>query len=238
VIVGVHQPHFLPWIGYMNKLLHCDAFVWLDSVQYRKNYFQNRTPIRTHRGERAWLTLPVHAPFGITIDQVTIAEPRWRDRVRKRVEQEYSRAPFFSECWSVIDTALVEASEALADVNLRTLQSILELLGCKRPQIVPIRDLGVSSSDPTGRLVEACKALGATRYVAGRGGRRYLSVEEFERAGIEIVWQDCNVESVRYPQPGDVFIPGLSIIDCLFNVGATPARELVAAAWVPQVSST
>lgn len=238
MIVGVHQPHFLPWIGYMNKLLHCDAFVWLDSVQYRKNYFQNRTAIRTHRGERAWLTLPVHAPFGITIDQVTIADPRWRDRLRKRVEQEYRRAPFFSECWSGIDAALGESSEALADVNLRTLRAVLELWGCKHPQIVPIRDLGVSSFDPTGRLVEACKALGATRYIAGKGGRNYLRVEAFEQAGIEVIWQDCNVQAVTYPQSGDVFIPGLSIIDCLFHVGATPARELVKSAWVPGESLT
>ena len=51
MIVSVHQPHFLPWTGYLNKLVHSDVFVWLDSVQYRKNYFQNRTEIRGRDGE-------------------------------------------------------------------------------------------------------------------------------------------------------------------------------------------
>lgn len=233
MIVSIHQPHFLPWAGYWNKLLQSDAFVWLDSVQYRKNYFQNRTEIRTHRGERAWLTLPVRAPFGTRIDRVLVADPAWREKVRQRVEQEYHRTPHFRDCWPAIAAALAEEGDDLSAVNLRALRSVLGLLGDGRPRIVRIGDLPVSSEDATDRLVEACHALGGTRYIAGRGGRNYLSTEHFERAGIEVVWQNFHPEQFRYPQSGGEFLAGLSIIDCLFNVGAAKTRDLVMRSWSP-----
>lgn len=233
VIASIHQPHFLPWSGYMNKLLQSDVFVWLDSVQYRKNYFQNRTEIRTHRGERAWLTLPVRAPFGTRIDKVAVADAAWRENVGQRVEQEYRRASHFRECWPPIADALAEPGDHLSAVNLRALNAILRLLGVEASRIVQIRDLPVTSDDPTGRLVEACQAVGATRYIAGCGGRKYLLLEAFERAGIEVIWQDFDAEKFVYSQSGGAFLPRLSIVDCLFNIGPAATKDLLLHAWVP-----
>jgi hypothetical protein len=233
VIVSIHQPHFLPWPGYMNKLLRSDVFVWLDNVQYRKNYFQNRTEIRTHRGERAWLTVPVRAPFGTPIDEVVAADPGWAERVRARVEQEYHHAPHFDAVWPRLEAALAADGDRLTDIDRRCLDALLGLIGGERPRIVGIRELGVSATDPTGRLVEACRALGATRYIAGKGGRNYLDVEAFEKAGIEVVWQAFDPQRFAYPQPGEPFLPGLSIIDCLFHAGAETAGRLLRESWAP-----
>ncbi len=232
MIVSIHQPHFLPWPGYMNKLLRSDVFVWLDTVQYRKNYFQNRTEIRTHRGERAWLTVPVRAPFGTPIDEVVAADAGWAERVRGRVEQEYRRAPFFPEVWPRLEAAMAEDGDRLTDIDRRCLDAVLGLLGAS-PRIVGIRELGVTATDPTHRLVEACRALGATRYIAGKGGRDYLDAEAFEKAGIEVVWQAFDPERFVYPQPAEPFLPGLSIIDCLFYAGAETAGRLLRESWAP-----
>ena len=234
MIASVHQPHFLPWISYVNKVLTSDVFVWLDTVQYRKNYFQNRTAIRTANGERSWLTLPVHAPFGTAIADVKLAEPGWRDRVRKTLEQNYGRAPFFQQCWPPILAALEEASDALVDVDCRSFEAVLRLLGAGEVRLLRASQLGVDAEDPTERLVAICRAVGTRRYIAGRGGRKYLRVDAFSRAGIEVVWQQCDPSSVVYPQPGPGFLPGLSVVDCLFNVGPAEARRLVELAWRPQ----
>lgn len=233
MIVSVHQPHFLPWIGYLNKVLRSDAFVWLDSVQYRKNYFQNRTRVRTRRGEELWLTLPVHAPFGAPIDRVTVAEPNWRARLAKTVEQNYARAPYFGACWPEITRALEGASDALTDIDFRAFECVLRLLGADGVRIVRVGDLGVKSEEPTERLVEACRALGGKTYIAGKGGRNYLRTDAFESAGIGVVWQQFDPAAVPYPQTGPGFVPGLSVIDCLFNVGPAEAARLIRAAWVP-----
>jgi len=36
MVVIIHQPQYLPWIGYFDKLNRADVFVLLDNVQYKK----------------------------------------------------------------------------------------------------------------------------------------------------------------------------------------------------------
>jgi WbqC-like protein family len=236
VIVSVHQPHFLPWLGYFNKALQSDVFVWLDSVQFRKNYFQNRTRIQDGAGRVMWLTLPVHAHLGMPIAEVRIADPRWKKRVVRTIEQCYRGAPFFGECWPTLERAIDDATDDLSGTNRALFVAILGLLG-GGPQVVPVSDLGVSAKDPTERLVEICRIVGADQYVAGRGGKNYVRGEAFEREGIEVLWQEFVAEQAVYRQFRGKFVSGLSVIDCLFNVGSSATREIVSAAWVPGVRS-
>ena len=60
MIVTIHQPEHLPWLGFFDKIRQADVWVSLDHVQYRKNYFQHRNRIRGDRGA-IWLTVPVEA---------------------------------------------------------------------------------------------------------------------------------------------------------------------------------
>jgi hypothetical protein len=233
MIISIHQPHFLPWVGYFNKVLRSDTFVWLHSVQYRKNYYQNRTKIKNINAQALWLTLPVHASLGMLIDEVTIADTRWRERVRKTVEQCYRKAPHFAECWQVLSAAIDCSSDNLSDVNFKTFSALLQLLGNSSVRVELVRNIDTASVDPTRRLVEICTALGGTTYIAGKGGHNYLRVEDFKSAGIDVVWQEYDADRVVYKQLGDNFVPALSIIDCLFNVGPAAARELVLKAWAP-----
>jgi hypothetical protein len=98
MILSVHQPQYLPWIGYLDKVKKSDAFVFLDNVQYKKREFQNRNKIRTKEGW-IWLTVPV-----ITKDRYfqKIAEVEidrtvdWRNDHWKSIEHSYAKAPFFA----------------------------------------------------------------------------------------------------------------------------------------------
>ena len=58
MIVAIHQPQYLPWLGYFGKMLQADIFCYLDTVQYKKNEWQNRNRIKTAQGWQ-WLTVPV-----------------------------------------------------------------------------------------------------------------------------------------------------------------------------------
>jgi len=233
VIVSIHQPHFLPWIGYFNKVLQSDAFVWLNYVQYRKNYFQNRTKVKNINEEPLWLTLPVHAKHDMAINQVVIADPRWRIRVCKTIEQCYQKTPYFAECWTALSTEIMQAPDNLDEVNYQTFLVLLRLLNGSHVQVSRVEEIPVTSTDPTERLVEICTCLRASQYIAGRGAHNYLRVEEFKKAKIDVIWQEFDPSKVVYPQLGSSFIPGLSIIDCIFNLGPARARELILGAWTP-----
>ena|ERR1700733_7136326 len=56
--VAIHQPNYIPWLGYFFKIAHADKFVFLDMVVYPGGSLVNRNSIKTAHGP-AWLTIPV-----------------------------------------------------------------------------------------------------------------------------------------------------------------------------------
>ena len=58
MIVAIHQPNFLPWMGYFWKIAHVDRFVFLDNVQFSKGSYQNRVKVKGPQGPH-WMTIPV-----------------------------------------------------------------------------------------------------------------------------------------------------------------------------------
>ena len=58
--VSIHQPNFLPWLGFFDKIKRSDAFVVFDNVQYPrgKGHFGNRNKIKIDNNSK-WLTVPV-----------------------------------------------------------------------------------------------------------------------------------------------------------------------------------
>ena len=70
-VVAIHQPQNLPWLGYFHKLDRADVFCLLDTVQYKKNEFQNRNRIKTSQGWQ-WLTVPVTYRFPQRIHEVGV----------------------------------------------------------------------------------------------------------------------------------------------------------------------
>jgi hypothetical protein len=231
MIASIHQPHFLPWLGYFNKVFNSDVFVWLHKVQFRKNYFQNRTKIKDPILDRDfWLTIPVHAKLSSYIDEVTLSEKGCLMRLEKTIFQFYRRAPFFSDYYERLVASLNISTESLEEVNFSTFKFLLQELKYSG-KLVRFDELNVEEDDPNLRLIAICKAVGADHYIAGKGGKNYLEENKWEMAGIKLSWQQMESDLITYPQLGKTFLPSLSIVDCLFNTGAEQTRELIQKAW-------
>ena len=136
---AVHQPNYVPWLGYFHKLAAADVFVYLDAVQFpRGQSFAARNRIKTPNGV-AWLTVPVSVPKGregkATYREVELVEPRWRDKHVKTVEQSYGRAPYFDDVFELYRTGL-EAGGSFLDVNLALLEGFADYLGIDTRRVV------------------------------------------------------------------------------------------------------
>ena len=59
MILTIHQPEFIPWLGFLDKASLADTIVLLDNVQYRHKYFQNRNKIKDINGKDIWLNIPI-----------------------------------------------------------------------------------------------------------------------------------------------------------------------------------
>lgn len=223
VIVAIHQPQYLPWIGYIHKLVTADAFCFLDNVQYKKNEWQNRNRIKTAEGWQ-WLTVPVRYRFPQQIDDVAIDNNTpWQKKHRHALHTNYRRSAFFDEVWAALAEGFHRRWQRLADVNIFFVERICDYLGLGaklrvRASRMTLRD------DPTDRLIDICKSLGAGTYLSGPDGAGYMDLERFRSAGIQVVFQDFVPPA--YPQQFNGFEPRLSIVDMLFNCGPRTAELL------------
>jgi hypothetical protein len=214
--LAIHQPHYMPWPGYLAKRAAADLFIYLDTVQYEKNGWQNRNQIVTPAGPR-WLTIPVHARLGSPIHEVRIdvGQP-WRRQHRRLIEQAYGRAPYFPRyrdaLWEFFDRDWKE----LAPAAVASTDWLASALGVTTPARLASQ-LGADALDATERLVALCRAVGADTYLAGRDGAAYMDLTRFERAGISVLFQ--RYSAPIYRQLHGNFVPNVSTLDLLLTEG-------------------
>ncbi|MDA8125064.1 MAG: WbqC family protein [Deltaproteobacteria bacterium] len=216
MIVAAHQPQYLPWLGYYDKIDRADAFVLLDTVQFKKNEWQNRNRIKTAAGPQ-WLTVPVTYTFPQRIDAVGINNrERWQHKQRQAIVSNYRHAP----CWDFVAPLLEEILsrpwEKLAPLNIFVVKKLAERLGITTPLYVA-SELPAFPDDPDERLIAIAKHFGADTYLAGAGGHGYMDLDRYERNGIKVLFQ--KYDHPVYEQKFGGFEPFLSVLDLLFNHG-------------------
>ena len=220
--VAIHQPEYLPWLGYFNKVRLCDLLVIEDQVQYRRQRFQNRNAIKTPMGPR-WLTVPIHHnSLHTMINMVRINNKIehgsvWHERHLRTLRANYGRAKFFDDYIDAINSVYQKDWQLLADCNIALLKVLFRILGIN-VRTKRASELGVTTAKNE-RIIEICKRVGADVYVTGRGGLNYLNKQLFEADGITVLLNDYKHPSYsqRFMKLG--FIPNLSVVDLIFNHG-------------------
>src|SRR5450631_1867991 len=99
MIVAIHQPAYLPWLGYFDRIAASDLFIFLDTVQFERNSFTNRNRIKTASGP-IWLTVPVRLRGHMEkiLNEIEIDNTKgWKKKHLRAVEQNYHRAPMFAK---------------------------------------------------------------------------------------------------------------------------------------------
>lgn len=213
--VAIHQPQYLPWVGYFDKIDQVDCFVLLDDVQFKKNEWQNRNRIKTATGWQ-WLTVPVLQRSSQRICEVRINPTvPWARKHLQALTSNYGSAPFFDLHRPFFEEVYAREWTLLLDLNMATITYLAEALGI-RAKLVLASSLPVPPEcEATDRLVAICQAVGGDTYLSGVGGRGYLDHTRFEEAGIQVLFQAFRTSP--YPQRFGTFVPDLSIVDLLFN---------------------
>jgi len=216
VKVAIHQPHYLPWLGYLAKWAEADVFIFLDTVQYEKNGWQNRNRIKTHQGPQ-WLTVPVRARLGTPIADVAIDERQdWARRHLRAIELAYARAAWLPRHAGALRALYEQKWRTLAPLAVASATWLAAAVGIRTPARLA-SELDVTAADPTERLIALCRAVGGTTYLAGRDGVRYMDLQAFAAAGIEVRAQAY--KHPKYAQLHGEFVPFLSALDLLLTHG-------------------
>jgi hypothetical protein len=168
------------------------------------------------------LTVPVRRRAGATIRETEIDGTAWLDRHTKALEQTYARAPFVKHASIPAQMSVLASRRTVADLWV-TAQ--LVMLGLDlHPGVVLASETGVDGRGED-RLLALCRKYNADRFLFGRNGRDYVTMDKWRVAGIEPVFQDFTVP--EYPRRGPKPTRILSIIDCIANAGLAYTREVV-----------
>ena len=228
MIVSVHQPQYIPWLGYFDKIDRSDCFVFLDQVQYKSREYQNRNKIRTKDGS-IWLTVPV---ISKGMGRQKICDVRidnssdWQKRHWRNLKTWYGRAEFFKDYFVFFEEVYAERWEKLIDLNVHIINFILKEFKITTP-VYYESELNIIAQK-TDRIIEICKRLKADAYLSGTGGRNYLEENKFARAGIKLEYQNFTHPAYHQQYRGrkNVFLPYMSSIDLLFNEGGESEKIL------------
>ena len=218
MVVSIHQPNYIPWLGFFNKILLSDTYVVFDDVQFpRGKDYANRNQIKTNNG-KMWLTIPVIGKSDLKPwNQIEINKNGWVNKHLSNIESFYKKTPYFNEYYPEIKNIYLKDHNLLIDLTLDLIKHFLKILD-KEVKIVLSSDI---KTDLKGldKILYILKNLNATKYISGDGdgSKRYIDEKLFSDQGIELVWQ--NYKHPIYKQQFNEFIPYMSILDLLFNEG-------------------
>jgi len=225
--IAIHQPNYLPYLGFFHKIYLCDIFVILDTVQFVKSgplAWINRNKIRTSEGWM-WLTVPVltRGKFPVIIKNALIDNGKnWRRKHFDSIYYNYEKAPYFHKYADFFEELYKKEWERLSPLNEEIIRYLLHELDIS-VKIIRASDLNAKGRG-TDLLVNICKMSGAEEYIYGKHGEDYMELEKLEQNGIKPVPQ--NFASSPYKQAYEPFFENMSIIDTLFNEGPSGINRI------------
>lgn len=227
--VAMMQPTFLPWQGFFELIRMSDVFILLDDFQFSVQSYHQRNRLFVNRNQPDWITAPVMktVSFAAPLTKTKLNEAaHWRKKIWKRIVQNYRKAPYFPSLAPVIEQWLMKPAPSLAEQNVAFIRLVCELLS-----ITPEFRLSSefkSTQQSSLRVQELLRAVDAERYFSAKGSFPYMHAEGvFPLNDITVLFQDFQCSPYSQVGSSTSFVPSLSVLDALLNVGPEKTLELI-----------
>ncbi len=227
ITCAMHQPHYFPWLGYLNKMASVDKFIILDETQLEKGSNMYRNKLYKNDGKEKYITVSYEKTGYLekTYNEIKIANTAdWQSSQKKFLLNNYKKTPFFSEIWNEIEHVFENQYQNLDTLVEETVLLEKDLFDIKT-DIVMQSTLKYNSTEKNNHLlITLCKDISADCYLSGNGARKYMDVDLFSQNGIKVDFQKFS-----YPlyEQKHQFVPNLSGLDILFNCGIEKSRTIL-----------
>ena len=213
--IAIHQPNYIPWLGYFDKLKKSDLFVLLDDVQYSGDKISSRNLIRTSNGIQ-YLSIPIRKRRELLCNIEIDNSKNWRHDHWKSIKNNYGKSKGWIEFSKEIEKVYSCEWYKLVDINIEFIKLICNKLEINT-EIVRSSTLNKNFGVKSERILNICKYFDAEIFLSGNGAKEYLDVKAFNENGIEIEFQKFT--HPIYKQINEPFITNLSAIDFLLQCG-------------------
>lgn len=181
--VAIHQPCYMPWLGYLRKMKEADLFVYIDKATYQKNDVINRNRILV-AGEEHWLTVPVliKGKSGQLIKDVRVDWGReWNLKHYRTLLYNYPKEMRSKK--EILESFFLQNDELLINWCIRSIDFLRHVFRVRTP--IMFESVLDTDGMATERLVNICKKLEATTYLSGPSGRDYINESKFGSVKVE-----------------------------------------------------
>ncbi len=223
-IIAMHQPNYIPWLGYFYKISQSNIFVFVDDCQFSSSGMHSYHYIKSPQGLFR-LRIPVdykHVSKSSINEVRTKDELNWKKYHLKILMHNYKKSRHFEEVFQDFSNLLLKNYQNLADMDQAIIMFFCNKLGIntkfKISSSIPI------NSTKEERIIEICKYLNGNVYYSGTGARAYQREEYFIQNNINLVYSDF--KPFQYYQPWGKFESNVSILDYLLEYGYDWSRVL------------
>jgi len=222
MIIAIHQPNYLPYLGFFDKIKESDIFVIYDDAQFNKREFQHRNKIRIPNGWE-WLTVPVikkEMPIKEIeiVNEIQKNKPHWSKIHFREIRANYVKTEYFGIYEEELRKIYEKKYERLVDLNMNLIKFLMKAFDMDVKTVYASK-FGFKTKSSKKNL-DIVKSVGGDVYLSGPAGQNYLDVSLFEKEGIKVLFQDF--KHPVYKQRYGGFVPNMAAIDALFNVGEMP----------------
>lgn len=225
--VTIHQPNFMPWLGYFDKINKSDIFVVLDHVEMDvKNSKWLKRVKMVINNKVDWVSIPLLKPEQGHMQSIMNirVDINNKDFLKKKnqILNQYSKCPFYFEIEPMINNFFKDEKKLISEKNIEFIISIINLLKINT-KIIKSSNLNITSKKNQ-MNIDIVKKMGGNTYVSGMGAAYQIN-DEFVKQGLQLEYSNFDPSSCRYNHLGlNSFVDGLSIIDVISNIGT---KELI-----------
>lgn len=224
---AIHQLHYFPWTGYLNKMASSDVFILLDTVQITYNSYMSRHKLLATNGQPKYITVPYpkkhyrDRPYN---DLEVNNDVPWQQEQKNFIWGSYRHTPYFQEIWKHIEPVFEKEYEKLWEVTFDSLLAEREMFGITTPLVLQstLEDRQVHKTE---LMLDLCRQVGADTYLCGNGARKYMDEQIFHDAGVGLEYQQFTQPQYSQTHAAQ-FVPGISALDMLFACGIQQSRTL------------
>jgi hypothetical protein len=172
----------------------------------------------------SYLTIPISTEFRLSKikDVMLPLHGNWQRLHWKSIYLNYAKANFFNPHIDFFEELYRKDFKYLADLNVEIILYLLKVFE------INVKILRYSSMDvdpdlhKTDMIIALAKASGADVFISGEGTKTYADFEKFARNDVQ--YKFFNFQHPVYQQRYPGFLPNLSAIDLLFNMGPEASR--------------
>ena len=128
--IVIHQPEYFPWPNLFFKMVKCNKFIFLDSVQYARRSFQNRN-ILGKDGKIFYITVPIqYARRDTLIRDIKIDNSKkWIEEHLKNFHYCYKKTKFYKIVIDLIDAEYHKYYQYLNELNQENFDFVFYIAG-------------------------------------------------------------------------------------------------------------